>query len=578
MNLDPLDVLTFCMQANRRAYALLLGSGISSSAGIPTGWEVVQQLCRRLARSRQEDAGADPEGWFERKFERPPTYSVLLRELAPSKAERQALLRGFFEPTAEERENKQKVPTAAHHAIASLAAAGHLRVILTTNFDRLLEQALQSIGVTYVVVSTSDGIAGLTLPKVPLLVLKLHGDYLDTRLKNTPEELASYDPRLRRALRRIFEDYGLLIVGWSAQWDPALRQALSRAGQQRLTVFWTARGPLGPEADQLIALKRATVIPIADADLFLRDLSGRLQALDSYSQAHPISKRIATQMAKRYLSESKHRIALEDLVLAEVEKAYKSLAEMQVSLIAEITKDAVLDRIQRYQSAVETLQALMIVGGYWAEGDERKLWSRSLERLANPPEPSGAFNDFWNGLRSYPALLVLYSCGIAAVAARNFRHLRTILTEPRSSSRDHKGRPLLELVNPMTVMDPRIMPIALEVKYYTPGSEHLYSVLREPMREILSAEERYEQAFDQFELILALAATQSFTQDHWIPLGRFFRKLRLRLIGPLIEDLLTGTDLESTVIAEFFHNQQEPYQGALARIQQNADLLSRTHW
>ena len=27
-------------------------------------------------------------------------------------------------------------------------------------------------------------------------VVKLHGDYLDTRIKNTPEELAAYDPEL----------------------------------------------------------------------------------------------------------------------------------------------------------------------------------------------------------------------------------------------------------------------------------------------------------------------------------------------------------------------------------------------
>ena len=66
---------------------------------------------------------------------------------------------------------------------------------------------------------------------------------------------------------------------------------------------------------------------------------------------------------------------------------------------------------------------------------------------------------------------------------------------------------MLESVNPMTVMDPYVMPVVFETKYYTPGSEHLYLVLREPLREILPVEKRYEQVFDQFELILALAAT-----------------------------------------------------------------------
>ena len=42
----------------------------------------------------------------------------------------------------EEHEKKQKLPTAAHHVVAAMVASGHFRVIVTTNFDRLLEQAL----------------------------------------------------------------------------------------------------------------------------------------------------------------------------------------------------------------------------------------------------------------------------------------------------------------------------------------------------------------------------------------------------------------------------------------------------
>ena len=46
--IDPILSLSFGMHSIKGAYALLLGSGVSRSAGIPTGWEVVLDLIRKL--------------------------------------------------------------------------------------------------------------------------------------------------------------------------------------------------------------------------------------------------------------------------------------------------------------------------------------------------------------------------------------------------------------------------------------------------------------------------------------------------------------------------------------------------
>ena len=61
MPIDSLVTLTFSVQSNKGVYALLLGSGISSAAGIPTGWEVVLDLIRKLAAVHGEDASSGPE-------------------------------------------------------------------------------------------------------------------------------------------------------------------------------------------------------------------------------------------------------------------------------------------------------------------------------------------------------------------------------------------------------------------------------------------------------------------------------------------------------------------------------------
>jgi len=185
--IDPQVSLAFALHSNPGAYAALIGSGVSVSAGIPTGWQIVLDLVSRLALVLGEEPGDDPAGWYQERFGEEPDYSKLLDALARSPAERSALLRSYFEPTAEDRVLGLKVPGAAHKALAELAATGFLRLFVTTNFDRLIEQALEDAGVTPRVLSTPDSILGSPpLSQAGCTVVKLHGDYLDTRIKNTP--------------------------------------------------------------------------------------------------------------------------------------------------------------------------------------------------------------------------------------------------------------------------------------------------------------------------------------------------------------------------------------------------------
>ena len=58
-------------------------------------------------------------------------------------------------------------------------------------------------------------------------LIKLHGDYLDPRIRNTPSELSEYPDGVNELLDRIFDEYGLIVCGWSADWDGALRDAMS---------------------------------------------------------------------------------------------------------------------------------------------------------------------------------------------------------------------------------------------------------------------------------------------------------------------------------------------------------------
>src|SRR6266516_2421075 len=173
--IDPMVSLAFSVYSNKGAYALLLGSGISRDSGIPTGWEVVVDLIRKVATLEGEDCEPDPAAWFKQKHAADPDYSKLLIVIAKTPAERQQLLRGYFEPTEEERAQGLKSPSAAHKAIAQLVAAGYLRVIITTNFDRLMKTALEEVSVAPTVISNADQVSGaLPLAHAGITLIKLH--------------------------------------------------------------------------------------------------------------------------------------------------------------------------------------------------------------------------------------------------------------------------------------------------------------------------------------------------------------------------------------------------------------------
>ena len=233
--IDPLQSLAFSVQANPRVYALLLGSGVSRSAEIPTGWDIVEDLIRKLASTTGEDSLVNPEQWYIQQYDESPDYSRLLDELVKTQAERQQLLRPYFEPDEHEQEEGKKQPTAAHKAIARLVAQGFIKVIVTTNFDRLVERALEEEGITPTVLSRPEQIEGSRpLDHIDCCVIKVHGDYMDPLIRNTEAELEEYPPEVDRLLDRVLDEYGLIVCGWSAEWDHALCNALFRARSQAL--------------------------------------------------------------------------------------------------------------------------------------------------------------------------------------------------------------------------------------------------------------------------------------------------------------------------------------------------------
>lgn len=304
--MDQTLPLAFSLHSGPGTYALLLGSGISRAAGIPTGWDVTVDRIGKLAAVVEEEAPSDPAIWYRERYGEEPDYSRVVDELTGSPEDRRQLLESYFEPDEEEREEGRKLPTDAHRSIAELAAKSYIKVILTTNFDKLMEQALEAAGVIPTIISTPDDADGAQpLQHAHCTVLTVNGDNLDARIKNTPAELAEYDPRTDALLERVFDEYALIVSGWSGEYDTALIRALKRARSRRYTTYWASHGEPKQTEMELTEFVQGNIIETQGADAFFRDLSEKVQALEDYGGHHPMTAPLAIATAKRYLAEDR---------------------------------------------------------------------------------------------------------------------------------------------------------------------------------------------------------------------------------------------------------------------------------
>lgn len=263
-------------------YAFLVGSGLSSAAGILTGERIVLDLIRKVAMNRgidPDELGDDPVEWWARQSGTPPRYDELFAALARSDGARQAILRPYFERRADT--GKPVEPTAAHQALAALCKTGYVRVILTTNFDDLLERSLIAAGLSPQVLSSEAAVrARVPLAHAEVTIVKLHGDWRTLGLRNTPTELAKYGRAQRALLRQVFDEYGLVVVGWSGEWDTALATEMEGTRTRRYPTYWAHYGDQATDtARHLITTRSACELTTTGADEFLSDLVQRINRL-----------------------------------------------------------------------------------------------------------------------------------------------------------------------------------------------------------------------------------------------------------------------------------------------------------
>ena len=316
-------------------------------------------------------------------------------------------------------------------------------------------------------------------------------------------------------LDRILDEYGLVVSGWSATWDPALATAFRRSPAGGYSTFWTLRDDPTDEATRLIQHKHAQALLVESADTFFTTLEEKVLSIEESRMPHPLSTSEAVASLKRFLVEERHRIRLHDLLDAEVRRQTQLLQQE-----AFVDESLFRRRMEQYESSMQTLLQLLAVGCFHGEEKHHSLWQSAIKQLSELYKPFQR-SEALGKLQLYPACLAFFACGMAAIAGARYGTVRFLLREAKldfslNNSGDQRLTTSLYSSAVLGRLDgnPNLLSAA--------GSDQIFKALRDPLRNILPNDARYDGCFDRWEYLLSVVYFDLFrSKNLWAPRGRF---------------------------------------------------------
>lgn len=529
MDIDRLTTLAFSMYTNKGAYALLLGAGISRSAHIPSGWEVENKLIEQLSATQGVTNIEDWHQWYKDTYGYSAGYSSLLEALVKTPTERVQLMKGFFEPTEEEKELGWKEPTKAHRTIAKLAKESYIRVILTTNFDRLLECALEAESITPQVICHESDIEKATpvVHSKTLTIVKINGDYIDCRFRNTTEELDDYPEPMKNYVHRIFEDYGLITCGWSAVWDKGLIDIINSSSSSRYNSFFTNVGEASDIMKTLATSRHGEIMQIKDADDLFTELYEQVTALGRSNASRSMSQDMMMARVKKYLSSELYNIEYSDLIEKLGTEAYdKIMAKANYNFT--IAPEQFSAYFELHHNAVKSLMDAAILAARWGKAYHIEIFGDIMVKLCTKPFRSGEITtEGTQYLHALGATLLLNAIGVACVKYERFSELNRILklSVPAGNFMEFHRLSLLYLIG-STHWNYDTLNYLIGKQYHYPWSFILLERLRSHFKECFIVDSEYENTFYIWEHLKSLVFGYNqcyILREFYVPTGQFLR-------------------------------------------------------
>lgn len=370
-----------------RRFAFVLGAGASRSSGIKTAGELVEEWLHILhlrdpvhhdlkfekwrdQHAKDHVAGFDPMRAAEFY---PQVYSATFKDDPDDGF-------AYLEDAMDGAE-----PRYGYAVLAYILAKTQHRVVITTNFDNLVADALANFENTFPIVCGHDALAGFAKPDLRRpLILKVHHD-LFFAPKSQAEELTALSEGYSAALIRLLARYVPIVIGYGGN-DGSLMAALAQLPERNLShgVYWCYReGGEKPKAEiqQFVAKQNGWLVAVPGFDE-LMTLFGEQVGYELPDQ------RIKEQAEKRAADLIEHRKTLREAL----QKTARSSGESQPTVAA------VLAALQSGAKTDTTLRWWQWVEQADAETDQKKRDVVYREAIAALPDSAPLLGTYANFL------------------------------------------------------------------------------------------------------------------------------------------------------------------------------------
>lgn len=262
-----------------RQFAFILGAGASLTSGIPTGQQLAQKWLKDLhlreclddqaiddwvtscgigaGRVRMDTAAEHYPHIFERRFD---------DDREAGYAELEAAMDG-------------RSPSLGYSLLAEIIQHTRHKVVVTTNFDNLVADALAMHAHQSPLVVAHESLAGFVRPQLRRpLVAKIHRDLFLHPINDT-EGVSKMNQNWTLALRKLFQYFTPVVVGYGGN-DGSLMDMLANLEQGdiagRMIWCYRAGSPPNAKARAVLSKHRGIQVQILGFDEFMLQLAAKL--------------------------------------------------------------------------------------------------------------------------------------------------------------------------------------------------------------------------------------------------------------------------------------------------------------
>jgi len=220
----------------QKQISFFLGAGASIESGVLSAsdciWEWKKQIYDtnnagspfRFVNYKSDNCKKEVQRWIDSQGIFPSLgdedeYSFFAEKTYPDELDRCTYFNTKFT-------NIKKV-SAGYRLLAYFVTQGFTNKVWTTNFDDLILKAVVEQNLTQIDVSLDcSARVNNTINANNLMVIKLHGDYKYSKMKNTANELDTQESIFVNALSKMLLDMDLVVLGYSGR-DKSIMTALA---------------------------------------------------------------------------------------------------------------------------------------------------------------------------------------------------------------------------------------------------------------------------------------------------------------------------------------------------------------